>query len=126
MPMPMRELIELHWKLANERRWLDFAELLAPNLNYEVPQTREYTESAEGYLQMFVTWPGDWTAMIRTLVCEQHQAVCIIDFKVGDEVMTGISVFVVNAGRISRVTDFWPAPYEPPARMTSLLKRRPQ
>jgi hypothetical protein len=122
----VRELIQLHWKLANERRWTEFAELLAPDLGYEVPQTREYADSGASYLELFKTWPGDWTATICTLVCEAQRAVCIVDFAVDDAVMPGISIFGVTGGRIAQVTDFWPAPYEPPIRMTPLLKRRPQ
>ena len=120
-----RDLILTHWRLANARDWPAFARLLHPALTYDVPQTREYIETGAGYLDMFVTWPGDWQAEIRRLVCEPQQAVCIIDFKVGGEVMTGISVFDVADGLITRVTDYWPDPYDPPPRTSAHLKRRP-
>lgn len=120
-----RSLIVEHWTLANARRWDEFADLLDPALRYELPQTREYIESGDGYLQLFRTWPGDWRATIRQLVCEESKAICVIDFDAGDdERMTGISVFAVSDGRIVGVTDYWPAPYEPPARATSHMKRR--
>ena len=121
-----RALIQTHWNLANARDWSKFAELLHPGLLYEVPQTREYIEGGHGYLEMFSTWPGDWTASIKHLVCEQAKAICVIDFAVGTEVMTGISVFEVNSGLITGVIDYWPAPYEPPARSTPYMKRRPE
>lgn len=120
-----RSLILRHWALANARDWAAFAELLHPGLRYEAPQTREYIEDGPGYLEMFRTWPGAWTAHIRELVCEPQRAVCIIDFVVGGETMTGISVFGVEGGRITSVTDFWPEPYEPPPRVTPVMKRRP-
>jgi hypothetical protein len=121
-----RALILSHWNLANERKWDQFATLLHPDLNYEVPQTREYIDSAEGYLEMFRTWPGDWRATIQHLVCEEGKAVSVIDFKVSAEVMTGITVFGLAQGKIVAVTDYWPDPYEPPARATAFLKRRPR
>jgi hypothetical protein len=121
-----RSLILQHWDLANARRWGEFGQLLHPELLYEVPQTREYIESGPGYLEMFSTWPGDWTAKIKHLVCEQSKAICIIDFVVDAEIMTGISVFELNGQLIWRVTDFWPEPYDPPPRSTSLMKRRPE
>jgi len=121
-----RDLIERHWTLANKREWNEFSELLSDDLKYELPQTREYAESGAAYLEMFRTWPGEWRATIRMLVCESQQAVCVIEFAVGVEVMTGISVFGIKDGRINQVTDYWPAPYEPPPRMTPLLKRRAQ
>lgn len=125
MSSATRELIQRHWALANARQWDAFAALLHPGLRYEVPQTREYTDSADGYLEMFRTWPGAWQATITNLVCETHEAICVIDFAVGDQRMTGISIFGVADGRIGSVTDYWPDPYEPPPRATPLLKRRP-
>lgn len=125
MTAATRTLIQRHWALANARDWDAFADLLHPGLRYEVPQTREYIESGAGYLEMFRTWPGAWTAQIRELVCEAGRAVCIIDFLVDGETMTGISVFGLDGERIASVTDYWPAPYEPPARVTPVLKRRP-
>jgi hypothetical protein len=118
-----RALILRHWEAANQRRWDEFSRLLHPELRYEVPQTREYADSGHGYLEMFRTWPGDWTAGIRQLVCEASRAVSVIDFSVGDEVMTGVSIFEVSGGLITKVTDYWPEPYDPPPRQTPLLKR---
>lgn len=120
-----RALIQKHWSLANARDWSAFAKLLHPALVYEVPQTREYIEGGHGYLEMFSTWPGNWTASIQHLVCEASKAVCVIDFVAGAEVMTGISIFELNDGIIIKVIDYWPEPYEPPARATPHMKRRP-
>ncbi len=121
-----RALIQAHWSLANERDWSQFSQLLHSGLLYEVPQTREYIEGGHGYLEMFSTWPGDWKATIKHLVCEESKAVCVIDFVVGAKAMTGISIFELNNGLITRVTDYWPEPYEPPVRTTPLMKRRPK
>lgn len=121
-----RSLILQHWSFANERRWIEFSKLLHSDMRYEVPQTREYIESGAGYLEMFATWPGNWVAKIRHLVCEESKAICVIDFVVGAETMTGISIFELNGGVIGQVTDFWPEPYEPPPRSTPHMKRRPE
>lgn len=118
-----RAIIEAHWATANARDWNAFAALLDADLAYDVPQTRERIAGGAGYLDMFRTWPGDWRAEIRELVCEPEAAVCVIDFVVGDEVMTGISIFRLAQGRICRVTDYWPAPYEPPPRASPHLQR---
>jgi SnoaL-like domain len=120
-----RALIHAHWRLANNREWSQFGQLLDPALLYEVPQTREYIEGGHGYLEMFRTWPGDWQASIKHLVCEEAKAVCVIDFAIGNESMTGISIFEVKGGLITGVTDYWPESYEPPPRATPFMKRRP-
>jgi SnoaL-like domain len=121
----IREIVESHWRLANSRDWAAFGGLLSPGLRYEVPQTREYIDGGAGYLDMFATWPGDWRAVIRQLVVDERTAVSIIDFNVGDETMTGISVFEVQDGKIVKVTDYWPQAYEPAPRVSSHLKRLP-
>lgn len=121
-----RSLILQHWELANARRWNEFSHLLHPELRYEVPQTREYIESGLGYLEMFSTWPGDWRATVKHLVCEESKAICVIDFLVGGETMTGISIFELSGPLITGVTDYWPEPYEPPPRSTSYMKRHPE
>lgn len=120
-----RLLILRHWELANARRWNEFQQLLHVDLRYDVPQTREYIESGAGYLEMFSTWPGEWAARIEHLVCEPNKAICVIEFAVNSETMTGISIFELSAGLIVRVTDYWPEPYEPPARFTPHMRRRP-
>ena len=119
-----RAVIEQHWAFANHRDWGNFELLLAPDLRYEVPQTCEYIESGAGYLDMFRTWPGEWHAMIKTLVCEETKAVCIIDFVVGTEEAVGVSIFEVIAGKILAVTDYWPEPYEPPPRQSDHMRRK--
>lgn len=120
-----RARVQRHWALANAREWDAFGALLDPALRYEVPQTREYIDGGPGYLEMFRTWPGAWTAVIRELVCDGERAVCIVDFAVDGQTMTGISVFVFRDGRIAAVTDYWPEPYEPPPRATAAMKRHP-
>lgn len=126
MKSNLRDLIEEHWRLGNAREWSAFGKLLHPDLRYECPQTREYIDSGAGYLDLFQTWPGDWSAKITNLICEENQAVCVIDFIVGDEKMTGISIFQVTAGLIHQVTDYWPEPYEPQTRQTKYMKRHAQ
>ena len=118
-----RGIVEAYWQAANSRDWQAFSKLIHPALEYNVPQTREYIESGAGYVEMFKTWPGNWAARIQTLVAEGENAICIIDFIVDGETMTGISSFEVTAGLIRCVTDYWPEPYEPPPRQTEHMKR---
>lgn len=122
----VRNIIQDHWDFANRRDWSAFARLLHPSLYYDCPQTREYIDGAAGYLEMFTTWPGDWRADIVKLVCDEREGLSVIRFVVGAEVMSGLSLFELDdGGLITRVTDHWPEPYEPPPRATPHLQRRP-
>lgn len=119
-----RSVIERHWSTANDRDWDAFAALLEPDLLYEVPQTRERIRGADGYLDFFRTWPGDWRVRILRLVCEPGAAACLIDFTDGGGTMTGMSFFRLSARtRIAQVTDYWPEPYEPPPRASRFVER---
>jgi SnoaL-like domain len=118
-----RKAVEAHWHLANARDWAGFAKLLSPVLQYEVPQTREYIESGAGYLDMFRTWPGSWKAVVKHLVAEDRKAICIIEFIIENQTMTGISIFELEDGMFAKVTDYWPEPYEPPRRVSIHMKR---
>lgn len=123
MELSTRELVLLHWQTANTRSWPQFAALLHPELVYDVPQTREIIRSAEGYVDMFETWPQPWRAEIEHLVAEASKAVCVIRFVTDTETMTGISIFEIRDQRIARVTDYWPSAYEPPPRMSRFIER---
>ncbi len=124
MPAPAAKALVLrHWEAANVRSWKEFAELLSPDLVYDVPQTRERIRGREGYVDFFRTWPGEWRADVVEVIAEEHKAVTVINFVTPTEQMTGITFFEVAAGKIVRVTDHWPSPYEPPPRASTYVER---
>ena len=123
MNTPTEQLIRTHWELSNQRRWDAFSTLLHPQLRYDCPQTREYIDGALGYVELFRTWPGEWHATVQKVIAAGNEGMSIIEFSVGEETMTGLSVFEATDGRISRVTDYWPANYEPPPRATPHMRR---
>jgi ketosteroid isomerase-like protein len=118
-----RLTVQRFWATANARDWPAFGALLHPELVYLVPQTRERVRTREGLVDLFSTWPGDWTAQVQTLVADRDRAVSTIEFLVDAEAMTGISFFDFEGGLIRRVTDYWPSPYEPPARLSRWIER---
>lgn len=126
--MNSRELIIRYWETLNARDWAGFAETLAEDLVYEVPQTRERVRGKEHYLEFNQTYPGDWTIEIVRVVADasmadESQAAGQILFRDGDQTLTGISFFRLRNGKIQHITDFWPEPYEPPERMSRGVER---
>ncbi len=118
-----RDVIERFWRAANDRDWDRFAALLHPELLYVVPQTRERVKGSAGFVELFRTWPGEWHAAVEIVIADEARAVSTINFSVGTESMTGISFFELTGGLIRHVTDYWPSPYEPPARATPHMER---
>ncbi|RQO60514.1 hypothetical protein DBR47_09155 [Paucibacter sp. KBW04] len=127
-----QDLVRRYWQAANARDWAAFAELLAEDIVYEVPQTRERVRGRAAYLVFNQTWPGNWEAELLRVVGEGKsqggQAVSEIAFHVRDahgvRTETGISFFEFDAtARICRIVDHWPAPYAPPPRACDCIER---
>src|SRR6185503_6754450 len=97
--------------------------LLAENIVYELPQTRERVRGRDAYIEFNATYPGEWRAEVVQIIAEGSRAVSNMAFKVGAETATGISFFELEDGRITRIVDYWPEPYEPPLRNTSRIER---
>lgn len=121
--MGARELIEAFWRTANAREWDAFGRLLHDDVVYEVPQTRERVRGRANYVEFNRTWPGVWTAVVTELFDQGDKGMSVIDFCSDGASETGISLFEVRDGLIARITDWWPAPYDPPRRMTDKIER---
>ncbi|MFD9116737.1 nuclear transport factor 2 family protein [Streptomyces bottropensis] len=120
----LRRAVERFWAAAEGRDWAAFAETLAEDVVYELPQTRERIHGRERYVRFNREYPGDWHARIERIVAEPGQVVSWTHVTVGLEEMYAISFFTGDGdGRIAAVTDFWPEPYEPPAGREHLVER---
>ncbi|WRZ91579.1 nuclear transport factor 2 family protein [Streptomyces sp. NBC_01007] len=120
----LRKTVESHWAAADAREWGAFADLLADDVVYTLPQTRERISGRERYVEFNREYPGDWHVRIERVLVEPGQAVTWTHFTVGLEEMHAITFFTADEeGRIATVTDFWPEPYEPPAGREHLSER---
>jgi predicted ester cyclase len=117
-------VVERYWRAANARDWMVFGALLAEDVIYEVPQTRERVRGRDAYVRFNVEFPGDWRVDVERLVGEGHHAASWNTFEVDGQKQPGLTFFDLNdAGEIACITDFWPDPYEPPAGRAHLVER---
>ena len=123
MALSTRELVLLHWQLANARDWDAFGRLLHDDFLYEAPQSRERIRSAAGYVDFFATWPLPWRAEVLKCIADDRSVLTQINFISSAPAMTGLTVFDVQGGLIARVTDYWPDPYEPGPRASAHVER---
>jgi len=120
----LRKTVESYWATADARDWTGFADTLAEDVVYTLPQTRERIRGRGKYVQFNREYPGDWHVRIERVMAEPGQAVTWTHFTVGLEEMHAITFFTADGqGRIATVTDFWPEPYEPPAGREHLVER---
>ena len=118
-----RELVLQFWNLANARDWPEFALLLAPELVYDVPQTRERVVGRAGFVDFYATWPEPWKVEVLQCIAEESKAFTLIQFLSNEPPMTSLTLFESSNGLITKITDFWPAAYEPPPRVSAHVCR---
>jgi hypothetical protein len=98
------------------RDWDAAASLLAADLVYVAPQTRERVAGREALVTYMRSYPGDWHLAVRRVVATDTEATVVVDATVDGEPSESIALFDVNAdGLITAMTDYWPASYERPA-----------
>jgi hypothetical protein len=105
------------------RDWAGFGELLHPDVTYELPQTRERIRGRDRYVRFNAEYPGDWHLTPQLVLAEGRDASLLFRWRSGDEDLLAIAYFEVDDGLVTKVTDFWPEPYEPPPGREHLVER---
>jgi ketosteroid isomerase-like protein len=110
---------------ALERRdWPRLTGLLAEDVVYELPQTRERISGRSAFLRFNIEYPGDWHLRLRRVVADGRTAALWLDVQEdGGQVDACVWLELSEAGRIARITDYWPTPYEPPPGREHLTER---
>jgi hypothetical protein len=107
-----------------ERRdWEAFAALLHPDVVYEIPQTRERIRGRDRYVQFNAEYPGDWHLEPEVVLGQGRDGCVLFRWESDGETADGIAFFEVADGLITRITDYWPEPYEPPPGREHLVER---
>ncbi len=107
-----------------QRDWGRLTGLLAEDVVYEMPQTRERIRGRSTFLQFNVDYPGDWHLRARRIVADGRHAAVWLDVHVGSEQQDAcVWLDLSETGLITRITDYWPEPYDPPAGREHLVER---
>jgi ketosteroid isomerase-like protein len=118
------DVARAYWAACEARDWAGFGALLADDVVYELPQTRERVRGRDAYVRFNREYPGDWHLSVERAIGEGRHAATWTRFEVDGGAETGLCFFELNdAGLIARITDFWPADYEPPPGREHLVER---
>lgn len=120
-----RTIVGKYFATMAARDWDAFGSVLSDDVTYEMPQTRERISGREKYLQFNREYPGDWTCTVTRLIADGTTAAGSMNFTVGDQQLVGLVYFELHDGLITRITDFWPEPYEPPKGREHLVELAP-
>ncbi|MFI7639741.1 nuclear transport factor 2 family protein [Nonomuraea sp. NPDC049400] len=119
-----RHAVHAYIDSAERRDWESFGALLAEDVVYEMPQTRERIRGKSAFLQFNMEYPGDWHLQARRIVADGRHAAAWIDARVGAEHQDACVWFELSdQGLISRIVDYWPEPYDPPSGREHLVER---
>jgi len=120
-----KELVTAFADRLERRDWVGLAAILAPEVVYEIPQTRERIRGRDRYVQFNTEYPGGWHIQPEVILGDDHDGSLLFRWTVDgtDEDALAIAFFEVADGLITKVTDFWPEPYEPPPGREHLVER---
>ena len=119
------EVVARYWAAAEARRWDEFAALVAEDVVYELPQSRERVHGRDAYVRFNVEgFPGEWHLVVERIVAEGSHAASWIEFTAEGRSQPGVCFFDINdEGQIVKITDFWPDPYDAPPTRAHLVER---
>jgi hypothetical protein len=118
-----RDLVAAFADRLERRDWTGLAELLDPDVVYEVPQTRERIRGRERYVTFNAEYPGDWHVEPQVILGDDRDGSLLFRWSLDGETSLAIAFFEVEHDRITKITDFWPEPYDPPPGREHLVER---
>src|ERR1700743_2954452 len=118
-----RELAERFIATLEARDWGAWAGLLHPGVVYEIPQSRERIRGRDRYLRFNQEYPGDWHLRPKVTLVDERPGAVGFEWSLDGRTDDAMAFFEFADGLITRVTDFWPDPYEPPPGREHLTER---
>jgi len=110
------ETVREFWRLMASNHFGAVKTIFSPDFILDWPQTGERITGPDNFAQLNTEYPahGPWRFTINHIMGNADETVS--DVSVTDGVQHGraISFFTVVDGKITRMVEFWPEPYEPP------------
>jgi len=112
------------WRLMATNDFASVAAVLADDFVLEWPQSNERIRGAANYARMNAEYPahGRWSFTIHRIVGGDADAVSDVGVTDGVQQARAITFFRVEGGRIRRIVEFWPEPFEPRADRRHLVE----
>lgn len=124
MPRPV-DIVREFWRLMATNDFASVGAVLADDFVLEWPQSNERIRGAARFAQMNAEYPahGPWRFDIHRIVGSEREAVSEVTVTDGVQTATALSFFSIERGRITRMVEYWPEPYDAPAGRAHLTER---
>jgi hypothetical protein len=96
------------------REWDALAELLVADLVYEMPQSRERISGRDRYIAFNAEYPGEWHVVPQLIIADASNACLLFRWVTPDADELAVALFELDGRAITKITDFFPAPFPPP------------
>ena len=118
------EVVREFWRLMATNDFNSVAAVLAPAFVLEWPLSKERIRGSERFARMNQEYPahGTWQFTINRLVGDESEAVSDVTISDGVQVARAISFFTIVEGKITRLVEFWPEPFDAPANRKHLVE----
>jgi SnoaL-like domain len=117
-------VVSAYWAAAEARDWEAFGRLLADDVRYEAPMSRERVSGKAAYLRFNAEgFPGDWHLAVQRIVADDVSAASWIQMTDRGEIYPGLTFFEIADGLVTSITDFWPEAAEPAPSRVHLIER---
>jgi ketosteroid isomerase-like protein len=119
------DVVREFWRLMGTNDFNAVGAVLAPDFVLEWPQSGERIRGPKRFAQMNSEYPahGRWSFTVNRFVSNQSQVVSDVTVTDGVQTARAISFFEVSGGKIVRLVEFWPEPFEPPINRSHLVER---
>lgn len=123
-PATPEDVARAFWRLMASNDFESVRSVLADDFVLEWPQSAERIRGGANFARMNAEYPahGPWQFRIERLVAQGTSVVTEVAITDGVQRATAISFFEVAAGRIARLTEYWPEPYAAPANRRHLTE----
>ena len=112
------------WQLMASNDFYAVSAVLADDFVLEWPQSNERVRGADRFGQLNTEYPahGPWRFTINRVVAAENEAVTDVTVTDGAIEARAISFFTVVDGKITRLVEYWPAPYPAPDNRAHLVE----
>ncbi|MEQ5841866.1 nuclear transport factor 2 family protein [Paraburkholderia acidicola] len=118
-------VVQAFWRLMATNNFHSVAAVLADDFVLEYPQSKERIRGAVNFVQFNAEYPaqGRWVFTINRIVGNEQEAVSDVLVTDGVQHARAVSFFTVEHGKIVRMVEFWPEPYEAPFDRSQFVER---
>ncbi len=116
MTAPAEAVVREFWRLMQTNDFDAVGAVLSDDFVVEWPQSNELIRGRERFAGLNREYPahGHWQFTVNQCVAGSGHVVTDVSVTDGVQSARAISFFTVTGGRISKLREYWPEPYDPP------------